>query len=189
MPVKICIDAGHGMSNRAVGKYDPGAVWGRYTEADIVLQWALSGAWILSQLGIPIFLTRDDDRDFTPLGTRDERAVQAGCNLFLSIHCNSSTDMKVSGTETFARDKGDVDFANAVQSAALNAMGLPNRGVKHESLTKVKRLSVLDFPQPACLLELGFITSSRDLPKMMDRNSRILFWQAMGNVLNSFSDA
>jgi N-acetylmuramoyl-L-alanine amidase len=185
MSVKICIDAGHGMANSNPGVYDSGASWGRYTEADITLQWALTGKWILSQMGIAGFLTRDDDRDVTPVGARDDMARAAGCNLFLSIHCNSSIDRRASGTETYGRDEPDHKFAQIVQAAALTTLGLPDRGILHESKTRVKRLAVLDFPGPACLLELGFITSPRDLPRTMSREARVLFWQTLGNVLVS----
>jgi N-acetylmuramoyl-L-alanine amidase len=189
MAIKICIDAGHGMANKAPGKYDPGAVWGRYSEADITLLWALSGRWLLNQMGVPVFLTRDDDRDVTPVGTRDEMALQAGCNLFLSIHCNSAGDQSASGTETFVRNKKDLPLANLVQTAALNTLRLPNRGIQNESKTAVGRLAVMDFSGPVCLLELGFITSPRDLPRMMMRETRVLFWQTLGNALNALSDA
>jgi N-acetylmuramoyl-L-alanine amidase len=67
MSIKLCIDPGHGMGNIVSGRFDPGASGGGLTEADIVLQWALTGKWVADQLGIAVFLTRDDDRDEDPV--------------------------------------------------------------------------------------------------------------------------
>ncbi len=47
--MKICLDSGHGHGNRKIGVYDPGAVAAGIAEADIALQWALSGRWILTR--------------------------------------------------------------------------------------------------------------------------------------------
>jgi N-acetylmuramoyl-L-alanine amidase len=43
MSLKIALDAGHGYENRQQGSYDSGAVGGGIQEADIALQWALTG--------------------------------------------------------------------------------------------------------------------------------------------------
>ncbi|MBA4293493.1 hypothetical protein C0431_11055 [bacterium] len=37
---RICLDAGHGMSNVVAGRFDPGAVAGGVREADVSLDWA-----------------------------------------------------------------------------------------------------------------------------------------------------
>ncbi len=39
---RICLDAGHGMSNRTPGVFDPGAVAGGVRKADVALDWALA---------------------------------------------------------------------------------------------------------------------------------------------------
>ena len=89
MAIKLCIDPGHGYSNRVPGRYDPGATSAGVTEADIVLQWALTLKWVCGKRGVQVFLTRDDDRDPTPVGSRDNKAEAAGCTHFISLHCNS----------------------------------------------------------------------------------------------------
>lgn len=171
-------DAGHGGSNSLPGKYDPGAVAGGLTEADIALQWALTGKYMLPKAGIGVWLSRDDDQDAAPLAQRDERARAAGCSHYLSIHCNAG-GWGATGTETFYRDAVDRAWAEVVQRAALKALGLRDRGVKHESLSPRHSLSVMDFPGPTALLELGFITNSRDRRRMVDRNVRVAFWSEL----------
>lgn len=173
---KLCIDPGHGFSNRRQGVYDPGAEAAGFNEADIVLQWGLSGKWILGQLGIPIWLTREDDRTSDPVGTRDDRAEQAGCTHFLSLHLNDASP-SASGTETYYRDAADRAWALKVHGAALHALGLKDRGLKLESSSQHTRLAVFDFDGPACLVEFGFISNAGDRRKLLERDRRILFWQ------------
>ncbi|MGC4043505.1 MAG: N-acetylmuramoyl-L-alanine amidase [Armatimonas sp.] len=184
--MKLCIDPGHGNSNRKSGVYDPGAEYGKDTEAAIVLEWALTGKWIAKERGIPVFLTRDDDSDPTPVSTRDDRAEQAGCTHFLSLHCNAASG-SAHGTETYYRDSQDKAFAQKIQQAALKALELRDRGLKTESDSQHTRLAVLDFKGPASLLELGFIDANAEIApdrgRLKDRNRRITFWNTLFDVL------
>lgn len=176
--MKICIDAGHGMGNRRLGVYDPGATAGHYSEADIVLHIALTGKWYCEKVGIPVFLTRDDDRDPDPVGTRDDRAEAAGCSHFIALHCNAANGA-ATGTETFYRDGADRRFAQKVQDAALLAWELKSRGLKTEADSQHSRLAVFDFDGPSALLEVGFIDNELDRPRMMSRDRRIKFWEKL----------
>lgn len=166
------------MSNAREGRYDPGASAGGVTEADIALQFALTLKWRLAEAGIPFWLTRDDDRDHTPVGSRDDRARENGCTHFLSLHMNAGSPL-ANGTETFYRDVADSRFAQVIHPAAVIALGLRDRGIKHESLTARKRLAVLNFPGPAILVELGFITNRGDRWRCLQRDARIAFADAL----------
>jgi len=89
------IDAGHG------GK-DPGALGKHSREKDIVLAIALKlGHYIKQNLpDVKVIYTRKTDR-FVPLYKRAEIANKNHADLFISIHCNSSTSPKPYGAETF----------------------------------------------------------------------------------------
>ena len=126
--MKLCIDPGHGYANRRGGVYDSGATVGNFTEADIVLNVALAGRWIAREYGIPVFLTRDDDSDSTPVGSRDDKAEQAGCTHFVSLHCNEASG-NATGTETYYSDGGDRAWASTVQACALTAWDLRDRKI------------------------------------------------------------
>lgn len=182
MSIKLCIDPGHGMSNRREGVYDPGAEDDGFSEADIVLQWGLTGKWLCQQKGVTVFLTRDDDRDPDPVGSRDDRAEAAGCTHFLALHCNAANGL-ASGTETYYRDGPDKLWAHYVQMAALSAMKSKDRGLKTEDESQHSRLAVLDFDGPACLLEIGFIDNIAEREKLLKRDTRIAFWQALMHQL------
>jgi N-acetylmuramoyl-L-alanine amidase len=171
------------MSNATKGKYDPGASGGGLSEADIVLQWALTGKWVAQQMGIDVFLTRDDDSDVTPVSTRDNKAELAGCNYFISLHCDAASTTSARGLTVFidkTQEDRDRKFALTVQNALISAASnkATSRGIKLETETRVKNLAVLDFKKgPAVLLELGFITNAQDRIYMTDRNVRVRFWQ------------
>ncbi len=172
--LKVCIDPGHGMSNRKTGVYDPGACSGPFSEADIVLQWGLTLKFVFEEAGIPVYMTRKNDKDSNPVGTRDDRAEAQDCTHFISLHCNAG-ESRATGTETYYRDASDKNFASVIQKATLETLGLKDRGLKTEHDSQHSRLAIFDFDGPACLLELGFISNRNDRDKMLLRANRVKF--------------
>jgi len=158
--IKVCVDAGHGLSNRSPGVYDPGCVHGALEEAEICLTWAAALAGALAARSVATFLTRPTKETSAPVGTRDDRAKAAGCTHLISIHVNDADSAQAHGTETLYRD--DQYFAGRVHSAAADGLKLTNRGLKHRT-----DLAVLNFPK-SCLLELGFIQSAADRERFLD---------------------
>ena len=92
---KIVIDAGHG------GK-DPGATGrGGTLEKDVNLLAAQELARLLKQEGtFEVMLTRADDV-FVPLADRSRLANEFGASLFISLHCNASTNKRENGFEVY----------------------------------------------------------------------------------------
>ncbi len=177
---RLCIDPGHGMGNVSSRVYDPGAHNGGVDEADVVLLVALALKWVLAQAGLKVWLTRDDDRDADPVSTRARRAAEAGCTHLLSLHCNAGGG---SGVETYYRDANDRAFAAIVHAAALEATGLPDRGIKPEWQSQHPRLAVLAFRGPACLVELGFLDNDRDRKVLLSREVRLAFARGLARRL------
>lgn len=179
---KFCIDAGHGMSNAINGRYDPGATATvkdvEFTEAAIVLEWAITGKWKLEQAGIPVYMIRDDDKDSAPVDSRDNRARAQGCTHMLSLHTNAAAPQAM-GTETFYRDELDRSFAQLVQASALEAMQTRDRGLKTEDQSPRKRLAVMEFQGANALLEIGFISNPINRARMLKRDVRIVFWAGL----------
>jgi N-acetylmuramoyl-L-alanine amidase len=168
------------MANVRAGVYDPGAVSHGLAEADIALQWVLTTNWILKNAGFETFLTRDDDRDVTPVGSRDNMALAAGCTHFVSLHCNAGGG---TGVETYYRGADDLPLARLVNNCGVIASSGRDRGLKSETETRHKRLAVLDFKGPACLVELGFIDRSADRKWLVSRDARIRFANALATGL------
>lgn len=111
----IAIDPGHG------GK-DPGAVGNGLQEKAINLGVALKlGRMIEEQLpGVRVVYTRRDDR-FLSLADRSKAAAEAGADLFVSIHTNSSTSASAAGTETFVmgEDKDNRNLSVVMRENAV----------------------------------------------------------------------
>lgn len=180
--MKICLDPGHGMGNRKPCVYDPGAEGNGSTEAAIVLEWALTGKFVLPQSDIEVFLTRDDKYVSCPIGSRDNQAKLAGCTHFISIHCNAFNG-KATGVEAFYRDTTDKAFASVVLDCLVKATGLPSRGLKNEGQSQHSRLAVLDFAPPACLIEIGFIDNPKDHKIITSRETRLKFFTLLAEKI------
>ena len=170
----ICIDPGHGMSNRRKGVYDSGAVGGsgtdQITEAEIVMTWANELRAVLIAMRHKVIRTRTDHKDPAPVGMRAKIAAEYKCDVLISLHCNAANG-SANGTETFYRGDVNKALATACNAAIVASLGTRDRGIKTESQSQHSRLAVLGFPR-AVLLELGFIDHAGDRRAMTDEAKR-----------------
>ncbi len=114
---RICVDAGHGGSEH--GKESPRGV----LEKDVNL--ALARAVrdrIQEELGLEVVMTRDDDR-MVDLYERTEIANTAGCDLFISIHCNSWFHSGTNGFESYFLSPARSESEQALQRFENTAGG------------------------------------------------------------------
>lgn len=147
----VVLDAGHGGS-------DPGApsITGKW-EKDFTLAVILKLQAILAQDSrLNIVLTRSGDT-YPTLADRYNLANSLNADLFLSVHGNSSTNKSVSGTEVYYTRTDSVNFAKAVQQYAIPAGGLPDRGVRQQSLAVTRETKM-----PAVLYEAGYLSNAGD---------------------------
>ncbi|MCK9290168.1 MAG: N-acetylmuramoyl-L-alanine amidase [Bacteroidales bacterium] len=113
----VVIDPGHG------GR-DPGALGKRSKEKDIVLDVALkTGEYIRKNLpDVKVIYTRSRD-EFVELHRRAAIANENNADVFISIHCNSAKDSRVSGAETFVmgehRTEANLEVAKLENAAIL----------------------------------------------------------------------
>ncbi len=107
----IIIDPGHG------GK-DPGAVFGKVYEKDIVLKVAkfLKDIFVENAPNWRILVTRDTD-EFISLEDRAKLANEHKADLFISLHCNYFYDNNIRGSQCFYLSPAKNDNARA--TAAL----------------------------------------------------------------------
>lgn len=114
---KVVIDAGHG------GK-DPGATGLRSREKDIALSIALKAGKYISEnfSDVEVIYTRKTD-EFIELYRRAEIANEQHADLFISIHCNSSTSNKPYGAETYVmglhKTNANLEVAKTENAAIL----------------------------------------------------------------------
>lgn len=169
--MKVCIDPGHGMSNRKTGIFDPGAVHPEngflFREADIALRYALSLKDVFRARQIEVFMTRDDATDHTPVGQRARMAKEAGCDLLISLHLNDFDDDSANGLEVLFRDEQDRALAQKLQTALIELTKMRDREIKQRT-----DLAVLKFNGTAVLIELGFIANDQDREKLLDARMR-----------------
>lgn len=147
--IKIVLDAGHGGS-------DPGAVGPTgLRESDVALKITGRVTDLLLRRNIDVVLTRQGDQRVS-LSERVNIANKAKADYFVSIHINSATNPKATGTETFAFPGSIAGnrLATSIQKNLVQAIGLANRGVKYANFTVIANTNM-----PACLVEVAFINN------------------------------
>lgn len=153
----IVLDPGHGGT-------DPGAVNGRYKEAEAALGIANKIADKLKAKGHRVVLTRTKNHALL-LQQRCDISNAAKADAFISIHCNSAENKQASGIETFKYPGvGGITqrLANNVQNAlATHFPEEKNRGVKEAKYYVLKNTKA-----PAILVEVGFLSNDETAKKL-----------------------
>lgn len=174
----ICLDPGHS------GPVEPGACFHNLHEADLTLAIALQAAEALRQNGASVCLTRTGDTDDDGLTWRAALANRAGCNAFLSIHCNAAEDDTARGIESYYYPGSTLGrlLAGSVQNE-LNGLNYSlDRGVKDAFFTVLAATSM-----PAVLVECGFITQYQDRQILCDPAWQQAIGQALAHSLLNVS--
>jgi N-acetylmuramoyl-L-alanine amidase len=164
--ILVTIDPGHG------GK-DPGAIGLEgLREVDVILPISLRVSKILQDKGISTQLTRDSDY-FVGLDERVVMSRKAGASIFVSIHANSIDNRPdVNGLETYHYHRG-LELANIVHRNVLDVLHqnpdepLLDRGVRSARFLVLRKSDI-----PAILVEVGYLTSPTESPKLADEKYR-----------------
>lgn len=151
--MKIVIDAGHG------GK-DAGAVNGGKYEKAVTLATAKILKRALEEAGHAVILTRETDV-FLELSERCKISNQANADLFISLHCNSSTNKTAQGIETWKYQGSNNPYAVNVQKRLIEATDAKDRGVKDGTF-----YVLLGTKCKAILVEMGFISHDEESVKL-----------------------
>lgn len=157
----VTIDPGHGGT-------DPGAIGKKGTkEKDINLKVAEKLREYLLEKGARVTMTRTTDKDVFGLDATDAQELQARvdvaqtneADLFVSLHCNASTNAKVGGMSSYFFPKTDYDkmAAAAIQEDLTKKFGLDDLGVRQASFYVNKRSSM-----PTVLVEMAFISNEKE---------------------------
>jgi len=150
----VVLDAGHGGS-------DPGAISiTKRPEKDFNLSVILKVQALLSNdERIKLVLTRSDD-SFPTLISRSQLANSINADLFVSVHANSYTPA-TNGTETYYTRPESKAFADLMHAVFAPSTGLKDNGVRQKSLSVTRETTM-----PAILLEVGYLSSKIDEPKL-----------------------
>lgn len=162
----IVIDPGHGGG-------DPGAVSRHFglREKDVTLDISLRLKASLEVRGFRVVMTRENDRDvswaFSPdaveLGARTAVANTRNADLFVSIHCNSSTSSAHHGTELHWFKPADLTLAKALEGALENATGFTDKGIIRNRFFVLRHTTM-----PAVLVETAYLSNYTDAARLGD---------------------
>jgi N-acetylmuramoyl-L-alanine amidase len=168
--LKPCLDLGHG------GK-DSGAVGNNLIEKDINLEIGFRAAHLFNTCGHDSIMTRDTDT-FIELSQRPKIAIDKGCDLFISIHCNSNTNANPRGLRIYTHGL-DAKYKEASEKLAVNILeeikkltlwttdyALRKDTEIYGSGFAVLRRSVQNMP--AVLMECGFVSNLKDAALLQD---------------------
>lgn len=158
-PVIVCLDAGHG--GTAAGAEFEGRL-----EKDDNLKMALRVRDLLESSGckLKVVLTRTDDSG-VELQERCDIAADKDATMFVSLHRNSGGG---AGVETWTVAKptgGDTALAKAIQTRLVDVGVSSDREVRNGTAENPNgNYYVLEHTEgiPGCLVELGFIDSTKD---------------------------
>ena len=154
----VVIDPGHGGP-------DPGAIGiGGLRETDVVLDVSRQVKNLLSEKGVKVRLTRNNEVDLA-LPPRVSIANRTDADIFVSIHANASRGKRrdINGLETFYYSgwKGRL-LAKKIQKQILKVSpGSPDRGVRQGRYFVIKNTRM-----PAVLVEIGFLTGRLDARRL-----------------------
>lgn len=175
---RIILDPGH-------GGVDRGAAGKSIIEKKLVLQIAKRCAAILTRCGYTCILTRRGDYS-VPLNQRTSFANRSKGDLFVSLHCNASTDRRAAGIETYcltpagasstnqkkisntafkgnAFDGNNFLLAFEMQRSMLLRTKGHDRGVRRGRFAVLRNLNM-----PGILLEMGFVSNAAEEKKLAD---------------------
>ena len=155
---RVIIDPGHGGP-------DPGAIGiGGIRETDVVLEVSKIVKKLLSEKGVYVLLTRNNEVDMD-LARRVSLANTINADVFVSIHANASRGKRrdINGLETFYFKGWRGRFlAKRIQKHMLHVSpGSPDRGVKQGRYYVIKKTRM-----PAVLVEIGFLTGRTDARRL-----------------------
>lgn len=154
---KVCIDPGHGGT-------DSGAVSGSIYEKKLNLAMALEMRDYLKGINSPyptfdVIMTRTSDVSVS-LTNRHNLANNNNVDVFISIHCNSSTNSSARGATALYPNNHDVSLSRNLGNTMIEGLTPPM--LKHRDAYYDNMQVLRNTNMPATIVECGFISNSSD---------------------------
>jgi len=176
----VVIDPGHGGDDYgAMGEYS--------NEKDINLSISkkLYNALLCDERFIPV-LTRIGDQSIL-LQDRVKESIDANANVFLSIHCNASTNKRAHDSQVYfyneVKDKPLADLIHAYTSNVDKRYSKWSR-VEFGNYFVLRKQNT--YPVSAVLLEVAFISNKQDEDLLNDDSFQIDYAQAVYHGIKAF---
>ena len=188
----VVIDAGHGGADKGAMGEDG------TSESQITLQLAKMIRDLNTNDQIHIVLTRETDITQSVM-KKAELANQYHPDLFVSLHCNTTSIVKNRKGEISEQQKTGIEFFIPTKekaadytgsqllaghlAASMNTLGENMLGIK----SRQKRIWVLgEVKSPSVLIETGFITNKNDLLKLKDAAYQKQMAEAVLQGINNY---
>lgn len=184
----VIIDAGH-------GGWDPGKISGENSEIlekDINLEIAKMLQNYLEQAGATVIMTRTSDEALADeknadLRARNQVAVDADGDIFISIHQNSYPTEIVRGAQVFYYNKSDegLKLAENIQSRLIEFADNSNDRIatSNESYYILKQIQI-----PSVIVECGFLSNNEETGKLTTNDyQERLAWSIYMGILDYYS--
>ena len=157
----IYLDAGHGGA-------DSGAISNTFLEKDMNLLLVNKLAVEFANKGMMVFLTRDGDYDLAEstinrkrndLYNRVKLINNSGCDIYISVHMNSSPSNRWNGIQLFYSNvvKDNKKIAEVVTNTLSKNMNNVREYKQENGYYMYSKIKV-----PGILVEAGFISNSND---------------------------
>jgi N-acetylmuramoyl-L-alanine amidase len=156
---RIVLDPGHGGE-------DPGTISkSGLQEKDITLPTAEDLAQLLKQAGFDVVLTRETDV-FIDLDDRAAIVNRSKADLFVSIHADAYGTPLVGGYTVYTCREASSESRAAAQAVAE---ALSQAGIEGTGLREADYRLLVCTTCPGMLVELGYLSNSRDAERLADR--------------------
>jgi N-acetylmuramoyl-L-alanine amidase len=146
----IVIDPGHGGSDNGTT-----GVSGTLEKLMTLKTAELLSSKLKSE-GANVILTRNSD-EYVSLDARVAISVLNDADAFIAIHFDSDSNASVSGHTTYYYHRNQMKLAEAIDQGISANVLIPDRGVRFGDFHVIR-----ENPQPAVLLELGYLSNSGD---------------------------
>jgi N-acetylmuramoyl-L-alanine amidase len=189
------IDPGHGY--KFFGRLPSGARGSGLVEDDVVFDardpsngFAQRLGHILRERGHEAILTRG--KKYVTLERRAQIALNQGADALISLHCNWAMTPLARGVELYAvqGDLKGLNFAKGILGSLHTKLGrrmaYRNPSVKWDTQTHVRSLYILRHTYQkmrAVLIEIAFLTNTRDATLLTDRQFRQDFCEAVADAV------
>ena len=151
---KIMVNCGHGRTS--TGGWDPGTVWGKYTEAELMLPITKAAVKYLRARGVTVLSDADTDNDKN-IAADIAWANREEVEIYVSVHCDfSGADSGV--MPLYVSDQGK-KLAEDLDKAI--SRGIPMESKGPQLRTDLRELNETDMP--AVILETGSIDDDTDI--------------------------
>jgi len=165
---RVVIDAGHGGEDPGAVGYNSSGKAVAY-ESHINLAVALLVGEKLEAQGVEVIYTRNKDK-YISLKDRSDLTNESGCDLFVSIHCNSIESAQINGTQVYYHPASEIGtvLAENIYDKMVEMTGLAPKETQNGSHLYVIRTTTC----PAVLVETAFISNEKDRNYLLSKQGQ-----------------